>query len=287
MEVNRFNPVDPRLGRHVLHDPASRAYSFKASGPVEPINTRHFRKVPVFDQGATGSCVAQSTMGVLGTEPFYSALQFVPDLWTQDYIMALYSEITQNDPFEGAYPPDDTGTSGLSAAKVAKTRGLISGYEHTFSFEDMQAALKERPLITGVPWYRSFYEPDNDGVVSIKDGSPVVGGHEFVLDEINFQDELLGATNSWGDYGVAGRFFIPFETYRRLLGEQADVTVFVPATMPEPKPEEPVVTTESVQEADLLFWDTINYWSSVRHSGSNARAAKAAQAWARSKGLII
>src|ERR1700755_1619008 len=119
------------LGRHVNHDPASRRYAAALAGPPDH-QVFWPRQVPIFDQGRLGSCTPNAGLGILGTARHYSApepMGTVPDdgarirllesaagdrYWPSGRIpfdengaVGLYHEITENDPFDGAYPPDD------------------------------------------------------------------------------------------------------------------------------------------------------------------------------------
>jgi hypothetical protein len=96
----------------------------------------------------------------------------------------------------------------------------------------LQAALQAlvlRPVITGINWYDSMDSPDANGHVAIADGASVRGGHEVVVDEIDAEHYLVGAWNSWGpDWGAAGKFYMSWHCWWRLLGEGGDVTVPIP-----------------------------------------------------------
>lgn len=278
---------DPRLGRHVEHDPASRAFAYRPRKALPQVNVRHARQIPVFDQGNLGSCTGNSGMGCLGTGGFYDTVKDLIADWSEDSAVKLYSEATAIDEFPGTYPPTDTGSSGLAIAKVLTKRQHISGYEHAFSFEAALAALQEKPVITGVNWYDNFFYPDHNGIITI--GGSIAGGHEFVLDEIDWDRKLIGAQNSWGPYwGVSGRFYIPFDVYARLLKEDGDVTIFTPITqsapVPTPSPD-PVVDTP-VDVADQVLWDSVRDWANARHYTTNKKAATAVKKWAADKGLI-
>lgn len=238
------HPGAGRLGRHVQHDPRSRRFPHRRTGgPL--VSVRHERHIPILDQGDLGSCTGNATEGALGCSPYFEAIPATTlarpsatnaDL-DEEQAVALYSAATALDDYDGEWPPVDTGSDGLSVAKAAQAAGLISGYTHCFSIDDVLDALAAGPVITGVNWYSSFDSPDADGVVSLPRKATVRGGHEFVLTEIDADRELLGADNSWGlSYGLQGRFYIPFAVYERLLGEEGDATVFVPLTAPAPQP---------------------------------------------------
>lgn len=273
---------DKRLGRKINHDPRSRQFAFPST--VTPVSVRHLRAIPVLNQGNLGSCTGNSGIGCLGTYPFYGTVQNKVTDWTQTAAVKLYADATAIDPFSGTYLPDDTGSDGLSIAKVLVKRGLISGYQHTFSFNSLLSALSTRPVITGVNWYSSFYYPDSNGIVTISNGATVEGGHEFVLDEIDMERQLIGATNSWGEnWGKNGRFYIPFDVMKRLLSEKGDVTVFVPLSVPAPEPVVPTPSPEPsptpVGNADEILWEVVKSWVQIPKAGTNKKVADALKTW--------
>jgi hypothetical protein len=238
------HPGAGRLGRHVRHDPRSLAYQVPAQSTGTLKSVRHTRQIPVLDQGNLGSCTGNATEGALGTSPFFEAIpKTVLGRPTgnaqvdEDQAIALYSAATVLDSYSGSYPPSDTGSDGLSVAKAAKAAGLISGYRHATSLDATLAALAAQPVITGVNWYDSFDQPDANGLIAIASGAQVRGGHEFVLDELNVEKQLVGFTNSWGTgWGANGRGYLSWSDFDQLLGEQGDVTVFVPVSQPAPTP---------------------------------------------------
>lgn len=186
-------------------------------------------------------------MGGMGTAPHYELVDEIITDWSQSVCVGVYSDATVIDEFSGSYPPTDTGSSGLAVAKVLQGRGWISGYRHTFSFEDMQAALQETPVFLGINWYNNFFRPDAQGNITIASRDFVAGGHEVLVDEIDMEKQRFGFTNSWGEYwGVAGRGYISFDLMRRLLSEQGDVVVPVPRIEPAPLPDPEVVIEEEV-----------------------------------------
>jgi len=233
-----------RLGRHVRHDPRSLRYQVAARSTGTLTSVRHTRAIPVLDQGDLGSCTGNATEGALGTSPFFEAIPSTvlgrPTGNAQvdeDQAIALYSAATALDDYNGGYPPNDTGSDGLSAAMAAKAAGLISGYQHATSLDAALAALETQPVIAGINWYESFDYPLPSGFMTITDGAQVRGGHEVCLDELDVENRRVWLTNSWGGaWGLLGRACLDWDDFGRLLDEQGDVTAFVPLSQPAPQP---------------------------------------------------
>lgn len=270
------------LGRHVNHDPASKAYGFDASG-VTPKSVRHQRFIPVLNQGNLGSCTGNAMTGLLGSGAFFPALK-PQTLSTTDadfdeqVAVNLYSAATKLDGYKGQYPPTDTGSDGLSVAKAAQKNGWVSGYQHTFDFNTFLAALSLQPVIAGIDWYSSFETPAADGGLAIAATAYVEGGHEIVLDELDVENQRIWFTNSWGaDWAAQGRAYFTFADFEKLLASDGDVVVPVPLTVPAPTPG-PVVPTPVppiVPPTPIVTpsADDVALWADI-------------QKWAKAKGLI-
>lgn len=214
---------DPRLGRHVVHDPASRGFALAdVALPRAPV--LHERHAPIFDQGQIGSCTANAALGMLVTGPLWRADRPV---WTETDALALYHEETVLDEhaIPGVYPPDDTGSAGIFACKALRNRGLINGYRHAFSADTALGWIARQPIAIGIPWYTTMFDPDPNGVVRV--GGTVEGGHEVCVDGIDPNRQLVRFANSWGaGWGDHGWGWLSFTGFRRLLHEDGDaVTV--------------------------------------------------------------
>lgn len=213
-----------RLGRHVEHDERSHAYAVTGPAPVFKTVT-HARSGGPFDQGEIGSCTGNATAGAINTVPIHRPgirLLIEPDA------LKIYELATTIDDITGSYPPTDTGSSGLSAAKAAQQLGLITSYTHAFSMVQALTALMSGPVITGVSWYEGFDNPDKHGLVSIS--GQIRGGHEFEVLGFQlghtFDQSLVICENSWGKtWGLNGRFNFTVATWQKLLDQQGDVTI--------------------------------------------------------------
>jgi hypothetical protein len=208
-----------RLGRHLNHDPRSLAY--RVGRTAEPKTVRWERRIPILDQGNLGACTGFATVGVLGTEPFYSSLPIWADTVPSALAKLIYSDATKIDPFDGAWEPDDTGSDGLSVAKVATTRALISGYQHITSIGEAHAAIQAGPFIVGSLWMSDMDSPTSEGIVTV--GGQPRGGHEYECLGYDAARDLWEFANSWSiDFGDQGRFRMDTASLTWLLGQQGD-----------------------------------------------------------------
>ncbi len=271
---------DPRLGRHVHHDPLSRHYRVQAAG--EPASVQHERHAPVWDQGWVGSCTGHAALGCMVTGPFFAQLD---ETETRMYpldsrgAMAIYSDATALDGFPGTYPPDDTGSDGLSVAKVLKNAGIISGYQHAFGIADLLGELQHRPCIVGTAWLSGMNTPDAEGIVRWRGAE--LGGHEYVCDGYEATRGLVWFTNSWGpEWGKDGHFAMPAEDFAKALDRDGDATFFVPADQPEPSP-----IPDPKAGADDALWLEVGEWASNATATASARVRRELRNWASRKGL--
>lgn len=240
IERERLPRTDRRLGRNVNHDSESRRYAFRAPERTVLHAVRHQRHVPIFDQGNLGSCTGNAAVGCMATGGFYTTVDAGDADWLEPLdegaAVACYSKATAIDPWPGVWPPEDSGSDGLSVAKVLTAAGAISGYEHAFTLDDVLAALMDRPWITGTVWLNGMFDPDAEGIIHPTGG--VAGGHEYVGVEYDPVRGLVGFDQSWGYWGLngTGRFYMEAEKYGDLLARDGDVTVFVPVIAPAPTP---------------------------------------------------
>lgn len=209
-----------RLGRHVEHDPRSRAFS---AGTAAIKSIRHKRHGGAFDQGELGSCTGNAMAGALMTEPLWVRGRSL----TEANAVALYKTATTLDNIRGKYPPDDTGSSGIAVMKAAVKAKYIAGYSHTFSLQQLLGSLVRFPGILGVNWYDSFDDPASDGQCRLTSSAKVRGGHEVEMFGIDVAKKRVWCYNSWGPtWGGRGNgtFYFSWSTLDRLLGEQGDAT---------------------------------------------------------------
>lgn len=278
-----------RLGRQVRHDSRNRLYPHhrRTRALTSQLWPRH---IAILDQGDVGSCTGNMMVGALGCDPIYPALPALHAALDEALALKIYSAAETLDG-DGPYPPQDNGSTGPSVDQVAKTMGLISGYTHGFSLDDLLDALEDGPVGMGFNWYDSMDTPDSAGLVSISPNAFVRGGHEPLARGKDTANQLILLDNSWGtSWGIKGSFAMSYATAERLLAEQGDATVPVPLSAPAPVPTPtpvptPVPTPNPVGPADSTLYSQTHLWTTEHHVGQNNQVAKDLRAWYRAKGL--
>lgn len=225
-------PLHPRLGRHINHDDRSRDYPLRPDTSTPLVAVRHESFCPILYQ-SIGACTGNAGLSAVYHAPYARAATiwpgYTPD---EDSAVKLYSLATQLDTFRGTYPPNDTGSDGLSVAKALKAAGIIGTYRWAFSAATALAQLQQTPLIFGTYWYNSMSTPSRTGLMRVDRRTGMNGGHELCVDEYQpataGQPDKVGGPNSWGtNWGANGRWYLTVTDFARLLSEQGDcVAVF-------------------------------------------------------------
>lgn len=209
----------PAFGRLIEHDPRSRM--FAAARASTQRSVLHGHSAPVLDQGESNSCTGHALAQCLNTDFFAKSRQNFLD---SRIAFDLYSLATRLDVFPGSYPPDDTGSSGLSVCKAGVRRGYLRGYGHAFGFNNFCRVIQTQPVLIGTSWYSGMSKPDRNGLV-VPTGE-YEGGHEYLCLGIDYERKLLTFLNSWGpSWGKNGRFFMTFDVFSKLLADRGDVAV--------------------------------------------------------------
>jgi hypothetical protein len=222
VRVKEYDRLDVRLGRNVRHDSRSLNFKVEAIPMKELVSVDHPVNIEVLDQGQLGSCTGNAGTAWMAVGAAWSNWGQNARL-NEDYAVQLYSDATRIDPWDGSYPPEDTGSDGLSIAKVLQTRGLIDRYEHATSLEATLTALQSGAVITGTEWRGDMFSPSSDGRIKITGN--VEGGHEYLLRRIDMENQRIWMRNSWGPYwGVEGEAYFTFDDFEELLHADGDVT---------------------------------------------------------------
>lgn len=207
-------PADPRLGRMVRFDEASRAYPVRAlldrdaGGAVRAKSWRVLR--PPLDQLREGMCTGTGAGHWLAAAP--KAARPV----TLDLARQLYFGGQRRDPWPGgAYPGADPRYEGgtvLGVVQELVARGEATSYRWTFGEEDLWRTVATfSPVILGLTWRAGMMEPDARGY--IHDDGPVVGGHCLLAYGVQpgtrVREPYYLLRQSWGiDHGIRGTVLI-------------------------------------------------------------------------------
>lgn len=237
---NSGNPY--RLGRHIEHDDRSVQFAYSAM-PWRALRTvKHHRHIPILDQSdlhaqdihvdgdpdALGSCVGNTAVDLLGTDPFFNLMgsdlanQLRDARAAEILAIGLYADACKADGIDGDWPPTDGGTTGLAAAKVLVTRGLMKTYLHPFGLTPLLSALQSQPVMCGIGWHEAMFEPRSNGTLEV--AGEIVGGHEILLDAVYMEQRMIRFANHWtADWGVDGYGFLTFDQVSELLADDGDL----------------------------------------------------------------
>jgi hypothetical protein len=180
--VKHVERRDHRLGRFVAHDPRSRSFPRRATVDTSTWRTK---KIRIYDprvnpnqcHGECTWCTQAMMFNAVGNRKKGKIL-------TMEDAHRGYSLATQIDPFAGSWPPDDTGSNGLAAAKAAQQLGLGGTYRWFFGGADeiVQHFMDDEdpiPVSAGSWWYEGMFEQTDRGFI-IPTGYRA-GGHQYLL----------------------------------------------------------------------------------------------------------
>ena len=284
----RLPSTDPRCRRHVLHDSESRRYETDTTGLTLAGFNWPVTADPL-DQGGAGACTSGASLTKLRLGPFNvpavaAAVTKAYGGFNQAGIYSLYND-EENLDGDGPYPPNDNGSTGLTAAKVLRAKGIIAGWTQTFSLNAALTAGQKQPFITGTLWFNSMFDPSPEGIVTVNPASGLAGGHEWVVISYDPVRGLVGCLNDWGRWGLNGTgvFLMEAERYGYLLDQQGDTTFFTPSAQPAPTP----TPTPGADPDDVAFAAVLrhNDWVHRHHILDNSKVAAAGRIWLAKKGL--
>ena len=247
-----YKTEDPRLDRLPEFDERSRDYPIRALVTEEaPLRSRGWACPAWLDQGQEGACVGFSWSHELCAYP-------VPVGGLDDqFARGVYKDAQKVDEWPGE---DYSGTSVLAGAKVVQDKGYMDEYRWAFGVDDALRALGyQGPVVVGIPWYQSMFEPRPSGLVDVTPGGG--GGHAILVRGVSLKARLKGEPgpmpvvrlrNSWGkSWGVDGDCYIRVEDFSDLLQAQGDCCVpVVRKNAPAPKEDEEFLRESGEEDQD-------------------------------------
>lgn len=220
LNVQRVAQDYGQLGRQLVHDPRSKGFPSRVVVDKPSWVTRMIR---IHDpQVNPRQCHLECT-GCAKAMEFNAVGNRVGGVTLdKDDAHKIYSLASQLDPWEGAWPPNDTGSSGLAAAKAAKKLGLGGEYRHLFGGADevVQLIQMGRVVNIGVWWYGGMFHPTSTGIV-MPTGKQV-GGHQFLARGYHAPLDLVAIRCWWGKYRDV---FLHREHLHKLLMDGGDAHI--------------------------------------------------------------
>jgi hypothetical protein len=223
VRVERLESHDPRLSRHVEHDDRSRDHALTV-GAIDR-SAWVSKRVRIYDplpnpNQTIGNCTGCAQMMLFNTVGNRVAGRVL----SMPMAIKNYELSTQLDGISGTYPPDDTGSTGLAAAKASQQLGLGLGYQWIFDGADgvVQAIQQGRSVAAGTKWLQSMFTNPYSSGKPLEVTGDVAGGHEYVLHGYDAsRDYVLG--RCW--WGTFRDFWIRRTDLDNLLRDSGDAHV--------------------------------------------------------------
>lgn len=191
--------LSPLLGRQCVQDPRSRGFAMPRTVDQSTWRTKSIRLYdPLINPNQhVGCCTgADKAMNAnaTGVRKLGSARRNYADALT------AYRWASRNDPWPGAWEPEDTGSSGLAACKAGQVLFGLGAYRWIFNGADgvVQALMGGDSVGVGTWWTDGMFNQDTRG--RIEPTGPRVGGHQYRIRGYDAAtDELIGRC-WWGRF---------------------------------------------------------------------------------------
>lgn len=199
-----------------LEAPDDRDKKFLLSSRLDTLEIptsgyKYWYQREVENQGSTPHCVGYAWRAMMTSVPVRQ--------WGID-ASNVYHEAQKVDEWEGE---DYDGTSVRAGAKVLKSWGKLKSYGWAWDLEATLAWLWHKgPVVMGTWWHEDMFWPDSKGY--IQPTGQKAGGHAYILQGLNIDQEKVRLINSWGrDWGQSGRAWIKFEDLESLIIDFGEV----------------------------------------------------------------
>lgn len=220
VDVTFVEQKKPYLGRQRVHDSRSKAF---VAGMVLDRSKWATKTIQIYDPKTNpnqchGECTGVAKciqMNAMGNRVSGVVLN-MEDAHT------FYHWATTFDPFDGTWPPADTGSSGLASAKAAQKVGIGGEYRHVFNGADgvVQCIQEGKVVSCGTWWYEGMVNPDAKHTIAPTGDQ--VGGHQYAARGYNAQFDLVLIRCWWGSFRDV---YIKREDLNRLLLDGGDAHV--------------------------------------------------------------
>lgn len=198
LDVEIVEHLDHRLGRNKVHDPRSRNF---AMGTTIDRTTWTTKVIRIFDPSVNpnqchGECTGCANAMMLNSE----GNRIPNQVLNMNYAHKVYSGATKIDPWQGAWPPTDTGSSGLAAAKVAQQMKTGGAYRWIMNGADgvVQSIMDGRVVSVGTWWTEGLSRRDAN--LNIEPTGMRIGGHQYVVRGYDAGRDSVIIRCWWGSY---------------------------------------------------------------------------------------
>jgi hypothetical protein len=188
---------DKRLGRQQVHDPRSRR--FAVSTPIDR-STWRTKSVRVYDPPVNPTQCHGECTGTTKCMQFNAAGNRINGIVLgMDKAHELYTAASHNDPWDLAWPPYDTGSSGLASCVAAQMLGIGGEYTHIFTGADgvVQSIMDGNAVSVGTWWTEGMMQHRQ---YLIEPTGETIGGHQYLARAYNLEADLVLIRCWWGKY---------------------------------------------------------------------------------------
>jgi hypothetical protein len=199
LEVKQVPQLHPQLGRQLVHDPKSRAFPTRVA--IDKASWRD-KSIRIYDPSPNPNQCHGECTGVAKCVEFNAVGNRISGtVLKMENAHVFYHYATTLDPFEGEWPPDDTGSSGLGACKAAQQLKLGGEYRHVFGGADevVQLIMLNRAVNVGTWWYDGMFHPSARSSI-IEPTGPQVGGHQYIAFGYRKTADLVKIRCWWGTF---------------------------------------------------------------------------------------
>lgn len=204
LHVVILDRTDPRMGRQVVHDPQSRAFPMRAADT----STWRTRILRMYDPSPNPTQVIGNCTGCdKAMEGNTAGNRVSRRILTMADANRIYSLATTLDPWPSAYPPTDTGSSGLAASKAAQRLNL--GAEYRWGLAGgadavVQQIMDGRTVGVGTWWTDGMFDrkplKGRVGEWVIEPTGPRAGGHQYRATGYDEHLDMIRVRCWWGAY---------------------------------------------------------------------------------------
>ena len=202
-----------------------------APGTALPIRKTWSINGRSLNQGQTGTCVGHAWRNFLRCAPLETEKSGPSpfDIYRSAVTLDEWSGNDDEEDLPDGDPGLDDGTSVRAGAKAVTEFKRLKSYLWAFALQPaVEWVLTKGPIVLGTDWWSSFQDPGAAGIIQIKPGAHVVGGHAYLWRGVDTKRGLALCTNSWGDdWGKSGEFYLPFRDLERLIADNGEACTAV------------------------------------------------------------